>query len=76
MLFKDDERVTESVDVLIPNVGEVIGGSMRMWDYDTLMSKYKEEGIGKNTFYLTWPCSMLRIQNPWKKFLSEAFFFR
>ena len=48
--FKDDERVTESVDVLIPNVGEVIGGSMRMWDYDTLMSKYAEEGIGKNTF--------------------------
>ena len=44
---EDDERVTESVDVLIPNVGEVIGGSMRMWDYDTLMSKYAEEGIGE-----------------------------
>ena len=44
---KDDDRVTESVDVLIPNVGEVIGGSMRMWDYDKLMAKYKEEGIGK-----------------------------
>ena len=46
---KDDDRVTESVDVLIPNVGEVIGGSMRMWDYDKLMAKYKEEGIGKLT---------------------------
>ena len=44
---KDDDRVTESVDVLIPNVGEVIGGSMRMYDYDKLMKKYEEEGIGK-----------------------------
>ena len=24
---------------------------MRMWDYDTLMSKYAEEGIGKNLCY-------------------------
>jgi len=48
---KDDERVTESVDVLIPNVGEVIGGSMRMWDYDTLMSKYAEEGIDPKDYY-------------------------
>ena len=47
---KDDDRVTESVDVLIPNVGEVIGGSMRMWDYEKLMKKYEEEGIGKNIF--------------------------
>ena len=44
---KEDERVTESVDVLIPNVGEVIGGSMRMWDHETLTKKFAEEGMGK-----------------------------
>lgn len=44
---KKDNRVTESVDVLIPNVGEVIGGSMRMWDHETLTRKFKEEGMGK-----------------------------
>jgi asparaginyl-tRNA synthetase len=42
---KDDPRTTESCDLLIPNVGEALGGSMRMSDYEELMEGYKREGL-------------------------------
>ncbi|KAH3666408.1 hypothetical protein WICMUC_005676 [Wickerhamomyces mucosus] len=41
----DDPRVTESVDVLMPNVGEVTGGSMRSDTYEELIEGFKREGI-------------------------------
>lgn len=46
-----DNRLTESVDVLAPGIGEVVGGSMRMWDYDELMEAYKREGLDPEVYY-------------------------
>ncbi|KAM9931130.1 hypothetical protein OXX59_000014 [Metschnikowia pulcherrima] len=48
---QDDPRVTESVDVLMPNVGEVTGGSMRIDDYDELVAALKRENLSLDDYY-------------------------
>jgi asparaginyl-tRNA synthetase len=37
-----DPRVTESVDCLVPGVGEFVGSGMRMDDYESLLAVMKD----------------------------------
>jgi len=48
---KDNPEVMNAADLLLPNVGEIIGASQREDDYDTLLERMKEEGLDPTPYY-------------------------
>jgi len=51
MKVNDDGRTVRAMDVLVPKIGEVIGGSQREDDYDTLLERIKETGLDPDNYW-------------------------
>ncbi|EAX92385.1 asparaginyl-tRNA synthetase family protein [Trichomonas vaginalis G3] len=47
----EDNSLTESCDLLVPGVGEIVGGSMRLECYDELMNAYLVNGLDPAPYY-------------------------
>ena len=45
MYLNDDERTVRAMDVLLPRVGEIIGGSQREDRYDILFERIKSHHL-------------------------------
>ena len=52
MRLNDDERTVAAMDLLVPRVGEIIGGSQREERFDVLVRRMQEAGI--NPQQLDW----------------------
>ncbi|HEU4340074.1 MAG TPA: asparagine--tRNA ligase [Candidatus Binatia bacterium] len=51
MRVNDDDRTVRAMDVLVPRVGEIIGGSQREDRYDILLQRLREGGLDEKAYW-------------------------
>ena len=51
MRMNDDGRTVRAMDVLVPRIGEIIGGSQREERYDVLLSRIREAGLKEENYW-------------------------
>ncbi len=51
MRVNDDGRTVRAMDILVPKVGEIIGGSQREERLDMLETRMKEQGLDPQTYW-------------------------
>ena len=51
MRLNDDDRTVAAMDVLVPSIGEIIGGSQREERYDILLARIQECGINREDYW-------------------------
>ena len=50
MKLNDDHKTVAAMDVLVPGIGEIIGGSQREESYDLLVSRMNELGLNPDDY--------------------------
>lgn len=51
MRVNDDEKTVRAMDVLVPRIGEIIGGSQREERYDVLLSRIRELSLPEEAYW-------------------------
>jgi asparaginyl-tRNA synthetase len=51
MKLNENGKTVRAMDVLVPRIGEIIGGSQREDDYDKLFDRIKEENLNPNDYW-------------------------
>lgn len=51
MRLNDDDKTVAAMDVLVPKIGEIIGGSQREERLDVLESRIEETGLNKEDYW-------------------------
>jgi asparaginyl-tRNA synthetase len=51
MKANKDGKTVRAMDVLVPRIGEIIGGSQREDDHDVLLSRMKETGVDPESYW-------------------------
>ena len=51
MRLNDDEKTVASMDLLVPGIGEIIGGSQREERYDILAERIREAGLKEKDYW-------------------------
>ena len=51
MKVNQDEKTVRAMDVLVPKIGEIIGGSQREDDYQTLLGRMNELGVNPEAYW-------------------------
>jgi asparaginyl-tRNA synthetase len=51
MRQNDDGKTVAAMDVLVPRIGEIIGGSEREERYDTLLARIRELGLDEKNYW-------------------------
>ncbi|MDY7032304.1 MAG: asparagine--tRNA ligase [Thermodesulfobacteriota bacterium] len=51
MKLNEDGKTVRAMDVLVPKIGEIIGGSQREDDYDTLLARIKDMNLNPDDYW-------------------------